>query len=104
MPRKSDVIEAIGGGLTLRNRGVRTSLTFRRVRTSECNCGITELCDSSKSLVSEETADSLEREHVYKVYNEIAGKSINFSNMLIHYKPSLVNSKFRIMIKLSSSF
>lgn len=80
-PRKSDVIHVPAGGLTLLQRGVRTSLTFRKIRReSECHCIYRNCCDSqqknSASLLKE-SADDIEKTHVYDVYNRIA---IHFSD------------------------
>lgn len=78
VPRKYDVVES-SSGPTIVRRGSRMSLTFRRVRMLEqCNCIFPACCDSKFSeglTLSEDTADALERNHVFNVYNEIAGKN-----------------------------
>ena len=43
--RKCDVIPA-GGGLTVKKRGTRTSLTFRKVLRGPCECAFPKYCDS----------------------------------------------------------
>ncbi|CAN8002212.1 unnamed protein product, partial [Ixodes hexagonus] len=73
--RKSDVVprmEIPGQGLTLSQRGIRISFTFRRIRRGNCNCGHDVLCDSNRATKSEEEAIKLEEEHVYQVYESIA--------------------------------
>lgn len=71
--------------LTLKERGFRMSLTFRRILKDECRCKYTEKCDA-QALVSQENsskevvfvpmndseAKKLEAAHVNDVYNDIA--------------------------------
>jgi alkylated DNA repair protein alkB family protein 8 len=74
-PRKYDVIDAPPGGLTTLRREKRTSLTFRKIRTSECDCPYTTWCDSQSVKIetfSEEAANQMEKNHVFNVYDEIA--------------------------------
>ena len=82
--RKSDVVPAgVGGGLTVRKRGTRTSLTFRKVLRGPCDCAFPKYCDSRITNNSAPEADveamaqaeiaSLERLHVHDVYESIAG-------------------------------
>ncbi|XP_023364482.1 alkylated DNA repair protein alkB homolog 8 [Otolemur garnettii] len=89
-PRKFDTVQAsVGhrsgivtsdvGDLTLSKRGIRTSFTFRKVRQTRCNCGYPLVCDSQRKEAppsfpeNDEEASELEREHVHRVYEEIAG-------------------------------
>ena len=80
-PRKYDVVDAPTGGLTIRLRQDRTSLTFRKIRQTECDCPYSMYCDSKRPNTvdsegfSEETADNIEKNHVFHVYDEIAGIS-----------------------------
>ena len=72
-PRKYDVID--DGGLTILRREKRTSLTFRKIRASECDCSFKKWCDSQSLKIkqfSEEEADKIEKNHVFNVYNGIA--------------------------------
>ena len=101
-PRKTDVvIDTIDNGsenlgenrddrsnsLTLKERGFRISLTFRKILRGECDCKYPEQCDSQgftqpcKEKSSEDAmfvpksdseAQVLETAHVYEVYEEIA--------------------------------
>ncbi|XP_077526241.1 tRNA (carboxymethyluridine(34)-5-O)-methyltransferase alkbh8 [Haemaphysalis longicornis] len=74
--RKFDVIPRSGGsgsGLTLLERGVRISYTFRHIRDGSCKCGDALLCDSHRfGKQDNASALKLETEHVYKVYENIA--------------------------------
>ncbi|KAL0973435.1 hypothetical protein UPYG_G00203600 [Umbra pygmaea] len=95
-PRKFDVVPAIApkspaavtsdlkdhSNLTLSRRGTRTSLTFRKVRRTPCDCAYPSACDSQQgpappsppSLpISQSAACRLEAEFVHSVYEEIAG-------------------------------
>lgn len=66
-PRTMDVI-SVRGGLTVQERGVRTSFTFRRVRQSECCCSYHNYCNSWRpEKVSENIASKLEAIHVHEV-------------------------------------
>ncbi|XP_065676363.1 alkylated DNA repair protein alkB homolog 8-like [Hydra vulgaris] len=65
--------------LTLRERRIRISLTFRKIRFSPCICNFTEKCDSQ--IVNQANvllpitlieAMHLEDKHVVKVYEQIA--------------------------------
>ncbi|XP_041055789.1 alkylated DNA repair protein alkB homolog 8 [Carcharodon carcharias] len=94
IPRKFDVVPAsemqktgtiIGdtSNLTLNKRGTRTSFTFRKVRTTPCDCAYPEVCDSQNSRKcrdpspsvpsSDGDASKLEHKYVHDVYDEIAG-------------------------------
>nr|XP_054923816.1 alkylated DNA repair protein alkB homolog 8-like isoform X2 [Dermacentor andersoni] len=74
--RKFDVVPRSGGsdsGITLSQRGVRVSYTFRHIRRGSCKCGNALLCDSHRfGNQDNATALRLETEHVYKVYENIA--------------------------------
>ena len=79
--RKSDVVK-VDEGLTVRCRGTRTSLTFRKVLRGPCRCPFPKYCDSAlaesdaadvEALARAEVASSLERLHVHDVYESIAG-------------------------------
>ena len=78
--RKSDVVK-VDEGLTVRRRGTRTSLTFRKVLRGPCRCSFPKYCDSRtarsdsadvEAMARAEVA-SLERLHVHDVYESIAG-------------------------------
>ncbi|KAK6296172.1 hypothetical protein J4Q44_G00338850 [Coregonus suidteri] len=95
-PRKFDVVPACDpespaavtsdlsnhSNLTLSRRGTRTSLTFRKVRRTPCDCGYPSGCDSQQPTAppsppslprSQTDASRLEEEFVHRVYEEIAG-------------------------------
>ncbi|XP_045068740.1 alkylated DNA repair protein alkB homolog 8 [Coregonus clupeaformis] len=95
-PRKFDVVPACDpespaavtsdlsnhSNLTLSRRGTRTSLTFRKVRRTPCDCGYPSACDSQQPTAppsppslprSQTDASRLEEEFVHRVYEEIAG-------------------------------
>lgn len=62
-------------GMTLQSRGVRTSLTFRKVRWTPCDCRFFGCCDSRSPgdpNLLEQAADLIELTHVFQVYEEIA--------------------------------
>ncbi|XP_046394315.1 alkylated DNA repair protein alkB homolog 8 [Ischnura elegans] len=97
-PRKMDVVSVteekdgeIKQYLSVRQRGTRTSFTFRRILCGECFCDFHKECDSFKlrtaktskdelnhisgdidSSLSDELAARLESKHVRDVYEEIA--------------------------------
>lgn len=88
-PRKFDVVpvtEVEGPGvltsdmsnLTLSRRGTRTSLTFRKIRHTPCNCAYPSVCDSQQPPspptvpVAEGDACRLEEQYVHQVYEEIS--------------------------------
>uniref|UniRef100_A0A182KIK7 Fe2OG dioxygenase domain-containing protein n=1 Tax=Anopheles christyi TaxID=43041 RepID=A0A182KIK7_9DIPT len=78
-PRKMDTIPAPNGGLTVRKRQLRVSLTFRKLLPNEqCECTFPRLCDTAQQSVSnqasllESQAAQVEAENVHRVYNEIA--------------------------------
>ncbi|XP_052362479.1 alkylated DNA repair protein alkB homolog 8 isoform X14 [Oncorhynchus keta] len=94
-PRKFDVVPACDpkspaavtsdlsnhSNLTLSRRGTRTSLTFRKVRRTPCDCGYPSACDSQQPPAppsppflprSQTDACRLEAEFVHRVYEEIA--------------------------------
>ncbi|XP_054262574.1 alkylated DNA repair protein alkB homolog 8 isoform X2 [Macrosteles quadrilineatus] len=70
-PRTMDVVR-VEGGLSVRERGVRTSFTLRRVRRGQCNCDFPLTCDSQQVTISDTQASQLEAEYVHEVYNNIA--------------------------------
>uniref|UniRef100_A0A8C5PZK3 tRNA (carboxymethyluridine(34)-5-O)-methyltransferase n=1 Tax=Leptobrachium leishanense TaxID=445787 RepID=A0A8C5PZK3_9ANUR len=88
-PRKFDVVQASERQkirtisrnteeLTLSKRGTRTSFTFRKVRRNACKCAFPSVCDSqqkneSPRKVSVLGVETLEKEYVHKVYEDIAG-------------------------------
>nr|CAD7425400.1 unnamed protein product [Timema monikensis] len=79
-PRKTDIVPTPCGTLSVHNRGIRTSFTFRRVRQGECDCNYHDQCDSyqrnktlsGKNSESNKIAAELEAHHVLQVYEEIA--------------------------------
>ncbi|KAK6976876.1 Alkylated DNA repair protein alkB 8 [Biomphalaria glabrata] len=78
-PRKSDIVSNPNGqGLTLLNRGTRTSFTFRKViRERGKNNAESVVSDSGETLPhssphSDCEALELEEKHVHKVYEDIA--------------------------------
>ncbi len=75
--RVSDVIPVTGGGLTLRKRGTRVSLTFRKALRMPCQCDFPLQCDSRRQEnqldFSDKMAQELEETHVHTVYQDIAG-------------------------------
>ncbi|GLH03731.1 Putative alkylated DNA repair protein alkB-like protein 8 [Gryllus bimaculatus] len=75
-PRKTDIMPCPGGGLSVQNRGVRTSFTFRWTRKDKCICSYHLECDSYNEKESSEQNDAdateLEKLHVHKVYEDIA--------------------------------
>lgn len=98
-PRKSDVVDAELGGLTILRREKRTSLTFRKIRTSECDCKFTQWCDSQSSKIvdfSEEAADQIEKNHVFHVYDGIAS---HFSET--RYYHSRIDHSFNTCIPIN---
>nr|XP_023020411.1 alkylated DNA repair protein alkB homolog 8 isoform X1 [Leptinotarsa decemlineata] len=75
-PRKFDIIHSLGSFNSL-ERGTRVSLTFRKVLQGECNCSYRSNCDSSREQsleleMGDIVASDLEKEHVHKVYENIA--------------------------------
>ncbi|XP_003738903.1 alkylated DNA repair protein alkB homolog 8 [Galendromus occidentalis] len=74
IPRKYDLIPSGSGAPLAVARGVRTSFTFRRVRSQEaCDCSFPSLCDSRlKFSLDESDAAQLEKLHVHEVYENIA--------------------------------
>ncbi|XP_047367080.1 alkylated DNA repair protein alkB homolog 8-like isoform X3 [Vespa velutina] len=71
----NDLIETTNGVMK-QTRGVRTSFTFRKIRTGPCSCMFIEYCDSKKdsfsSFVDNKSAAELEQSYVHKVYDEIS--------------------------------
>ncbi|XP_060572353.1 alkylated DNA repair protein alkB homolog 8-like isoform X2 [Ruditapes philippinarum] len=68
-PRKSDIVPLADGGLTLLQRELRTSFTFRKltgVKPSQL------ISDKPDVPCNNSTASELEKKHVYQVYEEIA--------------------------------
>ncbi|KAG7190157.1 hypothetical protein KM043_006285 [Ampulex compressa] len=74
-PRHNDLIET-KDGLTTQSRGLRTSFTFRKVRTGYCNCIYPEYCNAKQDLkssaITNKAAVQLEQSYVHKVYEEIS--------------------------------
>lgn len=78
-PRKIDVINVVGSGLSARHRDVRVSLTFRTLKRDPCTaCGFPILCDTFKEQMALKqssepvNAAKLEAENVHRVYDVIA--------------------------------
>uniref|UniRef100_A0A182Y9F9 Fe2OG dioxygenase domain-containing protein n=1 Tax=Anopheles stephensi TaxID=30069 RepID=A0A182Y9F9_ANOST len=78
-PRKMDTVPASNGGLTVRKRKLRVSLTFRRLLPGErCGCPFPSLCDTAQQSAEKQTsllechAAQVEAQNVHRVYNEIA--------------------------------
>lgn len=78
-PRKIDIINLAGSGLTARHRDVRVSLTFRTLKQDSCSsCGFPKLCDTFKEQMNLKqstepiNAAKLEAENVHRVYDVIA--------------------------------
>ncbi|XP_055856465.1 alkylated DNA repair protein alkB homolog 8 isoform X2 [Episyrphus balteatus] len=78
-PRIMDVIKTPSNNLTTQLRNKRTSFTFRKIRTTPCNCIYPTLCNSreektsfkSKELV-ENLAKKVEEMNVHSIYEKIA--------------------------------
>ena len=63
------------------------SLTFRKVhRSFKCDCAYPGSCDTrsfdNSTVLSEENANNLEINHVFHVYDEIAGRKALPSNVM----------------------
>lgn len=90
-PRKFDIVYTKdadsendphnGNHLTIRERGIRISLTFRKILHTPCACDYPLKCDSQNNNPTEKSwhvpasqneASNLEGELVYKVYEQIA--------------------------------
>lgn len=78
-PRKIDVTNVVGAGLSARYRDVRVSLTFRTLKREPCrSCGFPKLCDTFKEQMAlthtsePVNAAKLEAENVHRVYDVIA--------------------------------
>lgn len=77
-PRKIDIINVVGSGLSARHRDVRVSLTFRSLKRDPCSCRFPILCDTFKEQMTlRQTAEpmnaaKLEAENVHRVYDVIA--------------------------------
>ncbi|XP_067102403.1 alkylated DNA repair protein alkB homolog 8 isoform X1 [Osmerus mordax] len=93
-PRKFDVVPACDpqsraavtsdlsnhGNLTLSKRGTRTSLTFRKIRFTPCDCAFPSACDSQRPAPASppslprcpSEAARLEEQYVHRVYDSIA--------------------------------
>ncbi|XP_015126239.1 alkylated DNA repair protein alkB homolog 8 [Diachasma alloeum] len=73
-PRHSDIVSD-DNGITTRQRGTRTSFTFRKVRRGDCQCYFDEYCDTvdkySKNI-DDSVAPGLELSYVHEVYEEIS--------------------------------
>ncbi|XP_057661994.1 alkylated DNA repair protein alkB homolog 8 [Diorhabda carinulata] len=73
-PRKFDIVPTENGFTSL-ERGVRTSFTFRKVLQGSCTCNYKSKCDSymeNSREIKNNDASELEKEHVHKVYENIA--------------------------------
>ncbi|KAF2879487.1 hypothetical protein ILUMI_26682 [Ignelater luminosus] len=75
-PRKMDITPS-ENGLTVVQRGTRTSFTFRKVLLGDCHCIYTNKCDSfikkqKADEIKENLAIELEKTHVHNVYDTIA--------------------------------
>ncbi|KAG5882107.1 hypothetical protein JTB14_016870 [Gonioctena quinquepunctata] len=74
-PRKFDIIHS-DSGFTALERGTRVSLTFRKVLRGKCKCSYKSNCDSNEQVselnMKDRVAADLEKEHVHKVYENIA--------------------------------
>ena len=68
-PRHSDIVNT-SSGITTRERGIRTSFTFRKVRTGNCPCYYDEYCDTknnSEKNIGNSIAPKLESSYVHEV-------------------------------------
>ncbi|XP_046565947.1 alkylated DNA repair protein alkB homolog 8-like [Haliotis rubra] len=74
-PRKSDIVPTPDGGLTLVNRGTRTSFTFRKL-TPLAGVDVKSVAQEQRESPylpdTESAAVQLEHEHVHQVYEDIA--------------------------------
>ncbi|KAG4078399.1 hypothetical protein HA402_013110 [Bradysia odoriphaga] len=78
-PRKTDVVP-VNEGLTIVERTLRVSFTFRRLSFDECRCEFTSLCDTYHKSQREASENieklvlpaELELRNVHKVYDQIA--------------------------------
>lgn len=81
-PRMSDIVVRSSERLTVEQRKIRVSFTFRKLKSpTGCSCSFPTLCDVTRRIVEEksspelevtdELAAKLEIENVHKVYNEI---------------------------------
>ncbi|CAL4128276.1 unnamed protein product, partial [Meganyctiphanes norvegica] len=83
-PRMTDVVPSVSG-LHLHSRKERVSFTFRKIRSGECPCEHTKVCDSfirnqlenfdkdnDSGSIDIKSAWELEHQHVQKVYDQIA--------------------------------
>ncbi|CAB0011783.1 unnamed protein product [Nesidiocoris tenuis] len=70
--RKNDIV--LNGGLHTKERGVRVSFTFRRIRKTPCDCDFHQFCDSrlSGNIAAELEPSTLEGQFVHKVYEDIS--------------------------------
>ncbi|KAL3879966.1 hypothetical protein ACJMK2_032242 [Sinanodonta woodiana] len=71
-PRKSDIIPAPGGGLTLAPRGLRTSFTFRKITGVKESQTLEGRDYKHTVLENDDAAAKLENVHVHQVYDNIA--------------------------------
>ncbi|XP_077490587.1 tRNA (carboxymethyluridine(34)-5-O)-methyltransferase alkbh8 isoform X1 [Amblyomma americanum] len=90
--RKFDIVrrcDGLGDGITLSERGIRISYTFRHIRNGSCRCGDALLCDSHRfGSQGNASALRLEAEHVFKVYENIAEQ---FSDTRYKQWPKVAN-------------
>ncbi|XP_048244026.1 alkylated DNA repair protein alkB homolog 8-like [Haliotis rufescens] len=74
-PRKSDIVPTPDGGLTLVNRGTRTSFTFRKL-TAHAGVDVQSIKEEQRESPclpdTEAAAVQLEHDHVHQVYDDIA--------------------------------
>ncbi|CAG9860944.1 unnamed protein product [Phyllotreta striolata] len=73
-PRKCDMVHTKTGDVSFQ-RDTRVSYTFRKVLRKPCECMFKTNCDSFKESIEKlrSNAPELEKEHVHKVYEKIAG-------------------------------
>ncbi|XP_055384619.1 alkylated DNA repair protein alkB homolog 8 [Condylostylus longicornis] len=75
--RVMDIVTSDNGALKVRPRKQRTSLTFRKLRCTTCDCAFETFCDSkikdkeTKNIFSSK-ASQIENANVHKVYDKIA--------------------------------
>ncbi|KAK4887269.1 hypothetical protein RN001_003540 [Aquatica leii] len=74
-PRKMDIIPT-ETGLTVEQRGIRVSFTFRKVLKGECSCNYVNKCDSflraNGREIQSHSAVKLEKSYVHDIYENIA--------------------------------
>lgn len=73
-PRHNDTTQNENGS-AIQKRGIRTSFTFRKVRTGNCQCCFSEFCNTIKNnqaTINELNATGIENLYVHEVYEEIS--------------------------------